>query len=76
MVDRFDQFPTILLLADAIQSNGIETLKDITVLAMLRCTTMFVNKALDFFEARDNTLFTWGAALRFLLLNFDAKFGQ
>ena len=76
MIDWFDQFPTIRLFADTIQSNGIQALKDITVFAMLWRAAMFFDKALDFLKPCDDALFAGRAALGFLLFNFDAKLGQ
>ena len=71
MIDRFDQFPTIRLFPDTIQSNGIQALEDIMVFAMLWCAAMFFHEALNLFEPRDDALFAGRAGLGFLLFYFD-----
>lgn len=50
--------------------------KTAMLMAAMTALFMFFHKALNFFEARDNTLFTWRPGLRFLLFNFDAKLGK
>ena len=56
-----------------IQSNGIQTLKDVSSLAMLGCSAMGLMKPQDVLKASDDALLTRGTARRFERRNFYAQ---
>ena len=56
MIERLQQRPEFGKLAQAIETDGIEPLEDVSILAMLRRAAMLLDEALDLFKTRDDAL--------------------
>src|SRR6185437_10389926 len=75
MVHRHEKRSAFLKRAKAVESLGIEPFKNVTILAVLRRMTLRFDKALNFFESRDDALFTWRAPALLLGLRELVEFG-
>jgi hypothetical protein len=75
MIERRKKRTTFLKRAKTLESHGIEPFKDVAIFPVLRSTTVFLDKALDFFKPGDDAHFARGATALFLRLGEIVEFG-
>jgi hypothetical protein len=75
MIHGFNQIAALLRLADPVQADGIESLEDVAVFAVLRSPAVMAVKPLDVLKSGDNPFLQRSVCLNLVLLRLDTLFG-
>jgi hypothetical protein len=75
MVQRCKRRAAFFKRAQPIKAHGIETLEDVTILAVPRGTVMLLNKPLDFLKPGDDAFLAQGMPALVLRLGEVIEFG-